>query len=99
MYFLVYEVFPRPSHPEYGRIDGAYATLFVNQLVLKAAESAAQTLIEGEGWEIEKLEEAHPILTDSYPPGHPSQALVAQARADGIVATFHRWPVGAPDEE
>jgi hypothetical protein len=31
LYFLVYAVFPKSEHPEYGRVDGAYVSLFVNE--------------------------------------------------------------------
>jgi hypothetical protein len=54
----VYAVFPKPSHPEYGLIDGAYVSLFVNEPVQAAAEVAAAALIDKEGWEIEELDEA-----------------------------------------
>jgi hypothetical protein len=53
LYFLVYAVFPKPTHPEYGALDGAYVSLFVNEPVRSAAELAAGALIEQEGWEIE----------------------------------------------
>jgi len=31
LYFLVYAVFPKSEHPEYGRVDGAYVSLFVDE--------------------------------------------------------------------
>jgi hypothetical protein len=96
---LVYAVFPKPTHPEYGAVDGAYVSLFVNEPVQAAAELAAGGLIEQQGWEIEELEEAYPVELDRYPPGHPNREQFEQAHVDGIVARFHRWPVGAPDEE
>jgi hypothetical protein len=96
---LVYAVFPKPTHPEYGAVDGAFASLFVNKHVRSAAEAAAVALIEERGWEIEGQDEAYPVELHMYPPGHPSRGQFEQAQLDGVVARFHRWPVGAPDEE
>jgi hypothetical protein len=99
LYFLVYAVFPMPNHPEYGAMDGAYVSLFVNEPVQSAAEVVAAALIEQQGWEIEGLGEAYPVELGRYPPGHPNRVLFEQAQLDGVVARFHKWPVGAPDEE
>jgi hypothetical protein len=92
-------VFPKPSHPEYGRIDGAYVSLFVNEIDKDRAEAAAGALIEQEGWDIEELDEAYPVELSRYPAGNLSRDRFEQATIDGIVATFHRWPVGASEDE
>jgi hypothetical protein len=42
-------VFPKPTHPEYGALDGAYVSRFVNEPVRSAAEAAATGLIEQQG--------------------------------------------------
>ena len=99
LYFLVYAAFPKPNHPEYGAIDGAYVSLFVNEPVQAAAEALAVALIGEQGWEVEELDEAYPVHLDMYPPGHPSREHFEQAEIDSVVATFHRWPVGAPEDE
>jgi hypothetical protein len=96
---LVYAVFPKPDHPDYGRIDGAYVSLFVNETTQKSAEAVAFALIDRERWDIEQLDEAYPVEANRYRAGHPSRERFEQARLDGVVATFHRWPVGAPEEE
>jgi hypothetical protein len=80
-------------------MDGAYVSLFVNEPVQSAAEVVAAVLIEQRGWEIEELDEAYPVELGRYPPGHPGRVLFEQAQLDGAVARFHKWPVGAPDEE
>jgi hypothetical protein len=99
LYFLMYSVFPKHTHPEYGAVDGAYVSLFVNEPVQAAAEVAAGGLIDQQGGEIDELDEAYPVELEMYPPGHPSREQFEQAQLDGVVARFHRWPVGAPDEE
>jgi hypothetical protein len=92
-------VFPKPEHPDYGRIDGACVSLFVNEKNQESAESTASALIERERWDLEELDEAYPVEASRYPVGHPSRERFEQAQIDGVVATFHRRPVGAPEEE
>jgi hypothetical protein len=67
--------------------------------VQAAAEAVAVAFIGEQGWEVEELDEAYLVHLDMYPPEHPSHERFQQARIDGIVATFHRWPVGAPEDE
>ena len=97
MYFLLYLAHPKPDHPEYGVVDGAYVSCWVSDPVEAAADSAARALIESGGWDIEEREEAYPVAYDQYPPGHDSYEYVEQARIDGLCAVFHQWNVDAPD--
>jgi len=98
MMFLLYEVHPRPSHPEYGIIDGAYASIWVNQYVQEAAERVALEFLDRNLWDVESLDEAYPVTLDLYEQGHIGRERFQQAVVDGVVGTFFRWPVGAPDE-
>ena len=98
MYFLVYLAHPKPSHREYGVVDGAYVSVWVRDPVEAAADRAARELIEAEGWDIEERDEAYPLADDHYAPDQDGHAYMEQARLDGICAVFYRWDVGAPDE-
>jgi hypothetical protein len=73
-------------------------SLFVNEPIQAAAEAAAVAFIGEQGWEVEELDAAYPVHAEMYPPGHPSRDCFEQAQVDGIVATFNRWPVGAPED-
>jgi len=69
-------------HARFAGRDAAsspYVSFFVNEADPARAEGAAGALIEQERRDIEELDE------DRF----------EQAKIDGIVATFHRWPVGA----
>ena len=99
MYFFSFEVFPKHTNPEYGRVDGAFAAVFVNDSVQRAAETAARDLIEEAGWEIDGLDDVRPVTLDSFPLGDPNRDKFEQALVDGIVVTFHQWPVGAPEDD
>ena len=98
MYFLLYLAHPKPDHPEYGVVDGAYVSCWINDPVEASADSAARELIDSDGWDIEERDEAYRVSYKQYPPGHESYEYVEQARIDGMCAVFHRWNVGAPDE-
>jgi hypothetical protein len=99
MYFLIYAVFPKPTHRDYGKMDGAYVSLFVNEPTQSLAESAARGLFEAESWDVEELDEAYETTLDNYSHTDPSRAIFEQALIDGVVATFHRWPIAAPAED
>jgi hypothetical protein len=70
----------------------------VNEIDRDRAEAAAGALMEKEGWDIVELDEAYPVELSRYPAGHPSRDSFEQAKV-GIVATFHGWPMGAPEDE
>ena len=98
MMFLLYEIHPKPVHPEYGVIDGAYASIWVHEYAQAPAEARAREFLGQRFWDIENLDEAYPVTLDRYEPGHIGRERFEQALLDGIVATIVRWPVGAPDE-
>lgn len=99
MYFVMLEASPKPTNSAYGKTDGAFAAMFVNEPIQAAAEAAAMAFVEENGWDVIELSEAYPVELDQYPLGDPSRDKFEQALLDGVVATFNTWPVGAPDEE
>jgi len=99
MYFVMLEASPKPLHPAYGKTDGAFAAVFVNESVHAAAEAAATAFVEEHGWDVIEVNEAYPVEIDQYPVGDSSRDHFEQALLDGVVATFNTWPVGAPEDE
>ncbi|MDB4915176.1 MAG: hypothetical protein JWM95_2820 [Gemmatimonadetes bacterium] len=100
MYFLILEAHPKPDHSEYGTIDGAFVSVFVDAVSAAAAERAARGLITDTGWQSDDLDEEPRWIDRAELEGNAeSLERFDQASSDGIVATFHNWPVGAPDEE
>ncbi len=97
MHFLVFLAHPKPSSDGYGSVDGAYVSCWVNEPVASAAELVARQFIDAAGWDIEELEEAHPISENHYSASDPGREKADQARIDGIVVTFVVWDIGAPD--
>jgi hypothetical protein len=99
MFFFTLLAHPKPTHAEYGTIDGAYVACWVNESVEAEAEQMARDAIEALGWDVEEREDGFPVSLEDYEPNSPSRAMYEQATLDGIVLNFHRWPVGAPDED
>ncbi len=99
MYFLSFEAHPKPTYPDYGEVDGAFAAAFVNESIAGAAEAVARAFIEEAGWDVGDLDISHVVELESFPPGDRSREQFQQALVDGIVVTFHQWPVGAPDND
>jgi hypothetical protein len=100
MYFLVVEVHPKTTHPDYGTVDGAFAACFVHAMTPVEAERSARDVLNESGWDTEALEEAARWIDRAEIEGN-AQSLERfdQASVDGIVVTLNRWPVGAPDED
>jgi len=98
MFYLTFETRPKPSHPAHGEVGGAVAAVFVNEVAHAAAEAAARAFMDDAGWEVGPLDKAYAVERDAFPEGHRSRARFEQALKDGIVVTYHAWPVGAEEE-
>ncbi len=98
MYFFVFEASPKPSHQDYGVVDGAFVSCWVNEILESVAERIARTLVEQHGWDIHRRDQGYPLAEDHVPHEPSAIEYFKQARVDGAVAVFHRWDVGAPEE-
>jgi len=99
MFFFTFVAHPKPTHSKYGVIDGAYVACWVAEPVEDIAEHTAREAIEVQGWDVDELDEGYPVSIDDYELGSESRERYEQAVTDGVVLTFHTWPVGAPDED
>ena len=99
MFRLVYLAHPKPSHDDYGDVDGAYATCWVNDPTESLADSRARDFLEEIGWDVESLDEAEDVSEVEYPADSEARDRVDQARIDGIVVSLHQWPVSASDDD
>jgi hypothetical protein len=98
VHYFVIEAHPKPGSELYGRVDGAYVSCWVNNPIRDAAEAEARALIDEAGWDAEATDTADWLDDDHYGVDQPEREYFEQARVDGIVAVYHRWHVGAPDE-
>ena len=93
MHFLMIVAHPNPANQDYGTIDGAYVTLYINEALVTSPETAARALVEGQGWDIAEIAESYPITLESLPNDHPGRHSYEQALIEGIVARFNTWPL------
>ena len=98
MYWLMLYAHPRPNADDYGVIDAAWASCFVNGDDLRDAEARAREFLALAGWDTEELEEFQVVTRDEYENDPDNLAKFDQALIDGLVVTLHQWDVGAPDE-
>jgi hypothetical protein len=97
VHFFVFLAHPKPTSKEYGAVDSAYVSCWVNEAVPSVAELVARTLVNEIGWDVDELEDAHPITENHYAVDDSGREYAEQARVDGIVATLHTWHIGADE--
>jgi hypothetical protein len=99
VFFITLEVSPKPIHPRYGEVDGAYAACWVDEPTAALAESAARESIDGAQWDVVERDELREIAREELLDHPEGLELYDQATLDGLVITFHTWPAGGDDEE
>jgi hypothetical protein len=96
VHFLMIEAHPKPKHPDYGTVDGAFVTFYINEALVDDPEDAARSLIEGQGWDVAEICESYPLALEDLGDDHPARERFEQAQVDGIVANFNTWPLRPP---
>jgi len=99
MYFFVLLAHPKPSHRDYGVIDGAYVACWVNEPTEELAEAVAREAIEDLEWDVEERDQGYHIGRDDFEVGSKSLQRFDQALVDDCVLDFNQWRVGAPDDD
>jgi hypothetical protein len=96
VFFLTFEVTPKPSHPSYGKLDGAFASGWSTEPTASLAEATARSSAEENGWDFVGLDEIRLVTRDEFL-SDDGLELFDQASIDGLVLTFHTWPIGADE--
>ena len=99
VYFFVLLAHPKPSHRDYGVIDGAYVACWVNEPTEELAEAVAREAIEDLEWDVEERDQGYEVGRDDFEDGSKSLQRFDQALIDDCVLDFNRWRVGAPDDD
>jgi hypothetical protein len=100
VYFFMFEAHPKPSSEEYGVHDGAFISCWVNDPDAGIAEAAARDFVDGEGWNIDSVEDTQQLADDiQYPPDEPARKYYEHAKETGFVGVFYLWPVGGADDD
>ena len=96
MLFLSFECSPLPGSANAEEFVGAFVTCWIDGRDQPEAEALAWEVIHEEGWQVEALEEAYPIIRAAYDDGHSPEGLAhfEQAEADGECFVVHTYPAG-----
>ncbi len=98
MFFLTFEASPKPSPPRYGEIDGAIVSWWANEPAAELAQAGARAMADAHGWDFVELDELREGVREEYLASPDRLELFEQAAIDGLVLTFHTWPVGGSEE-
>ena len=92
MIVVSHHVLPKPSHPDYNTIGGAYAVAFVNHTDSASAIQMAKSDLD-DHWEIESFCEVSEVTRNTYEEGDECLQYYNQALANGIVTVVYTYPV------
>lgn len=98
LFFITLEASPKPAHAEYGTIDGAFVSCWINEPTAHLAEDVARASIESAGWDALELDECRLVSRQEFVENPEALKLFDQASIDGWVLTFHTWPVGGDND-
>src|SRR6185436_3738377 len=97
MFFLQFEVRPKPTHPKRDRYAGAMVNCWVARETESEADAVARGWIGDQHWWVTRSEGGS-VMTRAKQAEHPEgMPYFEQAEIDREVFVFHTWPVGAPD--
>jgi hypothetical protein len=97
VFFLTFEVTPKPSHPRYGELDGAFISGWSTEPTASLAEVAARSAAEENGWHFVELDEVRLVTREEFVGDQERLGLFDQASLNGLVLEIHTWPVGADE--
>ena len=72
---------------------GAYVNCWIDTSSQESAESRARQIVQDHGWLICALEDHRIVGDEDYDAGTPGHEYYKQARIDGEVLAFHKWPL------
>ena len=98
MIVLTHHVVPKPTHPDYFEIGGAYAVAFVKHTDPVIAAEMAKAEIDDD-WEIEELCETSEVTREMYEHDDENLQYYEQALTDDIVTVIHTYPVGSDEDD
>jgi hypothetical protein len=94
IWFLTYQATPELGSEDFGTCGGAFVNCYIAAESQTAAESIAVPELTGFGWAITELTEAKLMEPAQFAYSERTVEFIEQAKLDGSVYCFHRWPVG-----
>lgn len=100
MYFIQYELQPKPESEHFSTVGGAIANCFLaTESAAKAQELALLNFAEN-GWQVVSVEDGPMnVERDRYLEDPEWLEWYDQAAVDGECYVFHQWPSGPQDDD
>ncbi len=92
IWLLIYDVTPEPGSDDFGTCGGAFVNCWIKAASQSAAEATAVAELAGFGWAISEKTDAQLVDTDRFEYSDQSVEFIEQAKLDGSVYCFHKWP-------
>jgi hypothetical protein len=80
VFFITLEASAKPSHPDYGEVDGAFASCWVNEPTAGLAEAVAREGVEANGWDVVELDKVREISRAEYADHPEGSSSIRPAR-------------------
>jgi hypothetical protein len=92
MYFIILEVAPERTNPEYEQFGGAFAACWVATDDPEVAEREAREVLADAGWATRAVDEHYPVDRERYLGNEDALRRFDQAIADGLCINLNTWP-------
>jgi hypothetical protein len=97
IFFMSFQVSPRPDTPSFATAGGAYINCWIAAAAFEDAQLRARSLITEAGWLIGKLEISRVAAREDYRDAPDGLAYFEQALVDREVLVIHTWPAEPQD--
>lgn len=92
MFFLIFEATPRVTTTESKAVGGAFVSCWIQRPTEAEAQEAARVMISEMGWIVGEADKIRRVDDSHYEAGNPARQYFDQAKTDGEVLVFHKYP-------
>lgn len=93
MFFYIYEVAPKESHPQHGMLGGAYVHCWLDLATQEEAHGLASSRLDDAGWIIRACQHQAEVGLEDYLNDEEAMDYYKQAQKAREAYVFHVWPL------
>lgn len=93
MFFYIYDVIPKETHPQHGLLGGAYVHCWLDLATDEAARAQAQARLDEAGWLIRTCQHQAEVDLEDYLDDEEGRDGFKQAQKAREAYVFHVWPL------
>jgi hypothetical protein len=99
MFFIQYELRPKPDSEQFSTVGGAVANCFIDAESAAKAEELALLNFAENGWDVVSVEDGPMAITRENLEEPEWLGWYDQAATDGECYVFHQWPPGPQEDD